>query len=68
MVQLYFKPTIIPTVIIREGSCHILQNKLQEVSKLIPYFDLETIEVAGHHVHEDILPAFLAAVTSFLDS
>ncbi|MED3573875.1 hypothetical protein [Cytobacillus praedii] len=68
MVQLYFKPTIIPTVIIGEGSCHIPQNKLLGVSKLVSAFDLVTIEDARHHVHEDNLPALLAAVTSFLDS
>ncbi|WP_212031192.1 alpha/beta fold hydrolase [Cytobacillus depressus] len=59
---------IIPTLIIVGGSSHIPQNKLLEVSKLIPNCDLVTIESAGHHVHEEQLPAFLAAVKNFLDS
>lgn len=59
---------IIPTLIIGGGASHIPQNKLLEVSKLIPDCDLVTIENAGHHVHEDNLPAFLAAIKSFLDS
>ncbi|WP_286228396.1 alpha/beta fold hydrolase [Neobacillus mesonae] len=58
---------IIPTLIIGGGCSHIPQNKLLEVSKLIPTCDLVTIENAGHHVHEDNLSAFLTAVKSFLD-
>ncbi|MED4207448.1 alpha/beta hydrolase [Neobacillus mesonae] len=58
---------IMPTLIIGGGSSHIPQNKLLEVSKLIPTCDFVTIENAGHHVHEDNLSAFLTAVKSFLD-
>jgi esterase len=57
----------VPTLIIGGESSHIPQNKLLEVSKLIPTCDLITIENAGHHVHESNLPAFLAAVQNFLD-
>ncbi|MFF5396212.1 alpha/beta fold hydrolase [Peribacillus butanolivorans] len=59
---------IMPTLIIGGGSSHIPQNKLQEVSELIPNCELVTIEDAGHFVHDDNLPAFLAAVKSFLNS
>ena len=57
----------VPTLIIGGGSSHIPQNKLLEVSKLIPACDLVTIENAGHHVHESNIPAFLAAIQRFLD-
>ncbi|RDW17485.1 alpha/beta hydrolase [Oceanobacillus arenosus] len=57
-----------PTLIIGGGSSHIPQNKLQEVSELIPNCELVTIETAGHFVHNDNLPAFLAAVKNFLNS
>ncbi|CAN7528281.1 alpha/beta fold hydrolase [Rossellomorea sp. LjRoot5] len=59
---------IMPTLIIGGGSSHIAQNKLQEVSELIPNCELVTIEDAGHFVHDDNLPAFLAAVKNFLNS
>ena len=59
---------IMPTLIIGGGSSHIPQNKLQEVSELIPNCELVTIEDAGHDVHDVNLPAFLAAVKSFLNS
>ncbi|MGE7766849.1 alpha/beta fold hydrolase [Peribacillus sp. NPDC096540] len=59
---------IIPTLIIGGGSSHISQNKLQEVSELIPTCELVTIVDAGHHVHDANLPAFLTAVKSFLNS
>ncbi|MFD6442851.1 alpha/beta fold hydrolase [Peribacillus sp. NPDC060186] len=59
---------IMPTLIIGGGSSHIPQNKLQEVSELIPNCKLVTIEDAGHFVHDANLPAFLAAVKSFLNS
>ncbi|AXN37242.1 alpha/beta hydrolase [Peribacillus butanolivorans] len=59
---------IMPTLIIGGGSSHIPQNKLQEVSELIPNCELVTIEDAGHFVHDANLPAFLAAVKSFLNS
>ena len=59
---------IMPTLIIGGGSSHIPQNKLQEVSELIPNCELVTIEDAGHNVHDVNLPAFLAAVKSFLNS
>ncbi|WP_433957182.1 alpha/beta fold hydrolase [Cytobacillus horneckiae] len=57
-----------PTLIIGGGSSHIPQNKLLEVSKLIPNCELVTIGDAGHFVHETHLPEFLAAVERFLDS
>jgi esterase len=59
---------IIPTLILVGGSSHIPQNKLQEVSELIPTCELVTIEDAGHFVHDDNLPSFLNAVNSFLNS
>jgi esterase len=59
---------IMPTLIIGGGSSHIPQNKLQEVSELIPTCEFVTIEDAGHFVHEENLPAYLAAVKSFLNS
>ena len=59
---------IMPTLIIGGGSSHIPQNKLQEVSELIPNCELVTIEDAGHDVHDVNLPAFLAAVKNFLNS
>ncbi|MBD1382687.1 alpha/beta fold hydrolase [Metabacillus arenae] len=60
---------IMPTLIIGGGgSSHIPQNKLQEVSELIPNCEFVTIEDAGHFVHEANLPAFLAAIKSFLNS
>ena len=59
---------VMPTLIIGGGSSHIPQNKLQEVSELIPNCELVTIEDAGHDVHDVNLPAFLAAVKSFLNS
>ncbi len=59
---------IMPTLIIGGGSSHIPQNKLQEVSELIPNCELVTIEDAGHFVHDDNLPAFITAVKSFLNS
>lgn len=58
---------IMPTLIIGGGSSHILQNKWQGVSKLIPNCELVTIEDAGHFVHDANLQAFLAAVKSFLN-
>ncbi|RDW19966.1 alpha/beta fold hydrolase [Oceanobacillus chungangensis] len=57
-----------PTLIIGGGSSHIPQNKLQEVSELIPKCELVTIQDAGHFVHDDNLLAFMAAVKSFLNS
>lgn len=57
-----------PTLIIGGRSSYIPQNKLQEVSELIPHCELVTVEDAGHFVHDDNLPAFLAAVKNFLNS
>lgn len=57
---------IMPTLIIGGESSHIPQNKLQEVSELIPNCELVMIQEAGHFVHDDNLPAFLSAVKSFL--
>jgi esterase len=57
---------MMPTLVIGGGASHIPQNKLQEVSKLIPNCELVTIEDAGHFVHEDDLPAFLSVVKRFL--
>nr|WP_260472109.1 alpha/beta hydrolase [Bacillus canaveralius] len=59
---------IMPTLIIDGGSSHIPQNKLHEVSELIPNCELVTIEDAGHYVHDANLTAFLSAVKSFLNS
>ena len=59
---------IMPTLIIGGGSSHIPQNKLQEVSKLIPNCELVTVENAGHFVHDDNLQAFLTVVKRFLHS
>ncbi|MCG3418197.1 alpha/beta fold hydrolase [Oceanobacillus jordanicus] len=59
---------IMPTLIIGGRSSHIPQNKLQEVSELIPTCEFVTIEDAGHFVHDDNLPAYLDAVKSFLNS
>ncbi|WDL99535.1 alpha/beta fold hydrolase [Alicyclobacillus sp. ALC3] len=57
-----------PTLIVGGGSTsHIPQDKLEEVSKLIPNCELVTVEGAGHNVHSVNLPAFLDAVTRFLD-
>ncbi|MCR8868279.1 alpha/beta fold hydrolase [Peribacillus frigoritolerans] len=57
---------MMPTLVIGGGASHIPQNKLQEVSELIPNCELVTIEDAGHFVHEDDLPAFLSVVKRFL--
>ncbi|MGG0249043.1 alpha/beta hydrolase [Peribacillus frigoritolerans] len=57
---------MMPTLVIGGGTSHIPQNKLQEVSELIPNCELVTIEDAGHFVHEDDLPAFLSVVKRFL--
>ncbi|WP_078435413.1 alpha/beta fold hydrolase [Metabacillus halosaccharovorans] len=59
---------IMPTIIIGGGSSYIPQNKLQEVSELIPNCELVTIDDAGHFVHDDNLPAFLATLKNFLNS
>jgi len=59
---------VMPTLIIGGGTSHIPQNKLYEVSKLIPNSQFVTIEEAGHFVHDDNLPSFLIAVKSFLNS
>jgi pimeloyl-ACP methyl ester carboxylesterase len=58
----------IPTLIIGGGASHIPQNKLKEVSELIPNCEMVTIEDAGHFVHDANLQAFLAAVKGFLNS
>ncbi|AEI44669.1 alpha/beta fold hydrolase [Paenibacillus mucilaginosus] len=56
-----------PTLIIGGGvSSPIPQDKLKEVSGLIPICKLVTVDGGGHHVHSTRLPAFLAAVQSFL--
>ncbi|MFB4328220.1 MULTISPECIES: alpha/beta fold hydrolase [Paenibacillus] len=59
---------IMPTLIIGGGSSHIPQNKLREVSELIPNCELVMIQDAGHFVHDDNLPALLATAKKFLDS
>jgi esterase len=56
-----------PTLIIGGGSSHIPQKKLQEVSELIPNCELVTIQDAGHFVHDDNFPDFLAALKNFLN-
>ncbi|MEK4031281.1 alpha/beta hydrolase [Pseudobacillus sp. FSL P4-0506] len=58
---------IMPSLIIGGEASHIPQNKLQEVSELIPNCQLVTIGKASHFVHDDNLPAFLAAVKRFLN-
>lgn len=58
---------IAPTLIIGGKNSHIPQTKLQEVSRLIPNCEMVTIEGAGHFVHDDNLPAYLAAVEQFLN-
>ncbi|MBO1515237.1 alpha/beta fold hydrolase [Metabacillus bambusae] len=57
-----------PTLIIGGGASHIPQNKLKEVSELIPNCEMVTIKDAGHFVHDANLRAFLAAVNGFLNS
>lgn len=58
----------VPTLIIGGGSSEIPQNKLMEVSELVPNCKMVTIDGAGHFVQDDNLPAFIAAVKSFLHS
>ncbi|MEH7418151.1 alpha/beta hydrolase [Neobacillus drentensis] len=62
------KDIFMPTLIIGGGSSHVPHNKLKEVTELIPNSELVTIDNAGHFVHDDNLPAFLAAVKMFLRS
>jgi pimeloyl-ACP methyl ester carboxylesterase len=57
-----------PTLIIGGGASHIPQNKLKEVSELIPNCEMVTIEDAGHFVHDAKLRTYLAAVKDFLNS
>jgi pimeloyl-ACP methyl ester carboxylesterase len=58
-----------PTLIVGGGSAsHVPQEKLVEVSDLIPTCELVTIEGAGHDVHHADLPAFLTAVRKFLNA
>ncbi|MFP3888147.1 alpha/beta hydrolase [Priestia filamentosa] len=59
---------IAPTLIIGGGTSPIPQHKLKEVSELVPNCELVMIEDAGHNVHVENLPAFLATVKSFLNS
>lgn len=59
---------LIPTLIIGGGASHIPQSKLQEVSEFIPDCQFITIENASHHVHDDNLHAFIAAIKDFLNS
>lgn len=57
-----------PTLIIGGGSTsHVPQEKLKEVSELIPTCEFVTIEGAGHNVHHANCPAFLAVVKAFLN-
>ncbi|KGR76342.1 alpha/beta fold hydrolase [Ureibacillus sinduriensis] len=56
-----------PTLILGGGASHIPQSKLQEVSELIQNGMFVTIADAGHHVHEENLQGFFAAVRSFLE-
>ncbi|MED4074563.1 alpha/beta hydrolase [Priestia endophytica] len=58
---------VAPTLIIGGGSSHIPQDKLREVSEIVPNCQLVTIEDVGHDVHAGNLPAFLGAVRSFLN-
>lgn len=60
-------PTIsTPTLVIGGGSSNIPQDKLCEVSELIPNCKLVTIDGAGHHVHLDNLSEFLFNIIEFL--
>lgn len=57
-----------PTLIVGGGSTsHIPQEKLKEVSELIPNCELETIEGVGHGMHLVNLQAVLDVITRFLD-
>jgi len=60
-------PTIsTPTLIIGGGSSNIPQDKLQEVSEMIPDCIFTTIDGAGHHVHQDNLSEFISIMKGFL--
>lgn len=60
-------PTIsTPTLIIGGGTSNIPQDKLREVSELIPNCELVTIAGAGHHVHRDKLSEFLTVLREYL--
>lgn len=60
-------PTIsTPTLLIGGGSSNIPQDKLHEVSEMIPDCKFVTIDGAGHHVHQDNLSEFLSIVREFL--
>jgi len=61
-------PTITaPTLIVGGGSTSpIPQEKLREVSELIPNCQLITVEGAGHNVHVSSPQAFLSAILRFL--
>lgn len=56
----------VPTLIIGGANSHIPQDKLREVSELIPECEFVTIEGAGHFVHEDNVLAFVKVIKSFL--
>lgn len=56
-----------PTLIIGGGASNIPQDKLREVSELIPECSMVTIDEAGHHVHQDKLEAFISIVKEYLE-
>ncbi|MFD2627514.1 alpha/beta fold hydrolase [Oceanobacillus kapialis] len=58
---------ITPTLIIGGSSSNIPQDKLREVSELIPDCKMVTVDGAGHHVHHDKLPEFLTILNNYLD-
>jgi esterase len=59
---------VTPTLIIGGGSTSsVPQEKLREVSDIIPNCKFVTIEGAGHHVHKVNLTDFLVTVKTFLN-
>lgn len=58
---------VTPTLMIGGGATSsVPQEKLKEVSEILPNCTFVTIEGAGHHVHKCKLEEFLTAVKSFL--
>lgn len=62
------KSNQIPTLIISGSESVIRQDKLQEVSELIPDCQFVSIEGAGHHVHKDNLSTFVSIIKEFMRS
>ncbi|MFS0673098.1 alpha/beta fold hydrolase [Ornithinibacillus sp. 179-J 7C1 HS] len=57
-----------PSLVIGGSLSNISQDKLREVSELIPDCKMVTIDGAGHHVHRDNLSEFISIVTEYLNS